>query len=334
MKRAANLYQQIPVYENICLAYTKAVKGKQNRHEVIVFKNKFEVNINNLIEQIKNETVEVGDYRFFKVFDPKPRFICAAKFPERILHHAIMNICEPVFEKYAIDDTFACRLNKGSLKAIERAQQFSRQFKWFLKLDIKKYFDSIDQAITLKLIERRIKDRKILDLFKKILSTYHTQIGKGLPIGNLISQHLANFYLGLYDHWVKENLKIKGYLRYMDDFVLFGKHQSFLREVLDITRIFLDEQLELEIKSNIQLNRCVHGIPFLGYRVFPNKILLSPRSKQRFHKKFRLYEHNWKMGKWSIEELTAHMEPLIDFTRVADANGFRKNIINRFGVSS
>ncbi|ETR67726.1 MAG: reverse transcriptase family protein [Candidatus Magnetoglobus multicellularis str. Araruama] len=334
MNRVNNLYIQVSDYENICLAFIKAAKGKQNSKAVAAFKRSFDENIAKLQIQIRQQTLEVGEYHFFHIWDPKPRFICAAKFPERILHHAIMNICEPVLERYAIDDSYACRKYKGSRKAIDRAQQFARRFKWFLKLDIKKYFDSIDHAISLHLLNKRIKDKQILDLFSQILKTYHTRQGKGLPIGNLISQHLANFYLGYYDHWIKENRRIKGYLRYMDDFVLFGDHRSFLKNELAETQFFLNKELALEIKPNIQLNRCTHGIPFLGYRVFPNKILLSPRSKQRFHKKFRAYEAKWKTGRWTMDQLIAHMEPLIDFTRVAQAKEFRKTIIHRFGVSS
>ncbi|KPA16135.1 RNA-directed DNA polymerase (Reverse transcriptase), partial [Candidatus Magnetomorum sp. HK-1] len=321
-------------YENLCMAFIKAAKGKRNSKAVITFKASFDENMAKLQTQIRQQTLEVGDYHFFHIQDPKPRFICAAKFPERILHHAIMNVCEPVLERYAIDDTYACRKGKGTQKAIDRAQQFARRFKWFLKLDIKKYFDSIDHEIALQLLNKRIKDKKMIDIFTQILNTYHTRQGKGLPIGNLISQHLANFYLGYYDHWIKENRKIKGYLRYMDDFILFGHCRSFLSDELMQTQLFLNEKLALEIKPNIQLNRSVHGIPYLGYRVFPNKILLSPRSKQRFHKKFRAYEAKWQKGKWTLDQLIAHMEPLIDFTRVAQAKEYRKTIINRFGVSS
>ena len=174
----------------------------------------------------------------------------------------------------------------------------------------------------------------MLDLFEKILKTYHIKSGKGVPIGNLISQHLANFYLGHYDHWIKEQRLIKGYLRYMDDFLLFGETRSFLREELYRTKSFLNNHLALEVKSTLQLNRCEHGIPFLGYQIFPNKILLSPRSKKRFQEKFKAYEYNWIIGQWTMKELVIHMEPLVAFTRVASANGFRKNIIHRFGVSS
>ncbi len=123
----------------------------------------------------------------------------------------------------------------------------------------------------------------MLRLFADILRTYKTSEGKGLPIGNLVSQHLANFYLSVFDHWIKEERKVRGYVRYMDDFLLFGDdRQRLLKEALPAVRDFLRTRLSLEVKLDFQLNRCVRGIPFLGYRVFPQKILLAPRSKRRF----------------------------------------------------
>ncbi len=155
-----------------------------------------------------------------------------------------------------------------------------------------------------------------------------------MPIGNLISQHLANFYLGYFDHWIKEERRIRPYLRYMDDFIVFGQDKDGLKTELDCIRQFLKQKLALELKDNIQLNRCSRGIPFLGYQVFPGKILLSPRSRQRFSRKFREYENNRIIGKWSSEELVRHIGPLIEFTKAADSKGLRRHIIHRFGVLS
>ena len=157
---------------------------------------------------------------------------------------------------------------------------------------------------------------------------------KGLPIGNLISQHLANFYLGKFDHWIKEIMKVKHYIRYMDDFILLSNSQCELKKLLDNIIIFLDNQLLLKLKENIQLNKVKHGIPFLGYRVFSEKILLSPQSRKRFIEKYRLYEAKCLHGTWSIDEMVRHMMPLIEFTKKADAHGLRTNVINQFGVWS
>ncbi|KPA09754.1 RNA-directed DNA polymerase (Reverse transcriptase) [Candidatus Magnetomorum sp. HK-1] len=334
MIRIGNLYEQICTYENLCIAFKKAVRGKQDRYEVIAFKRSFDANIEKLRMDLLNHSPDVGHYYFFHVYDPKPRDICAASFPERVLHHAIMNICEPILEKYAIYDSYACRKNKGSDAAIFRAKKICKKNTWYLKLDIRKYFDSIDHLILIDMLARRIKDQYVLDLFSKILETYHTRPGKGVPIGNLISQHLANFYLGKFDHWIKEIMKIKYYIRYMDDFILFGNYHQDMKKLLAKIIIFLNSQLSLKLKQNIQLNRVQYGIPFLGYRVFSEKILLSTQSRKRFIDKYRLFESNCLHGIWSTDHMVRHMLPLIEFTKKADAHGFRKKIINQFGVWS
>lgn len=332
MKRADGLYDLISEPENLGLAFEKAARGKRTRKDVIEFSLNLEVNLRKIRDNLLECRPDIGHYRFFRVRDPKQRTICAASFPERVLHHAVMNVCEPYLERYAIYDSYACRKGKGVHRALRRAQKFSRQYAWYLKLDIRKYFDSIDHDITIRLLCRRFKDADLLILFMNILESYHTEPGKGVPIGNLISQHLANFYLGLFDHWIKEIGKIRGYLRYMDDFIVFGNEKDSLKQELGRIERFLKEELALELKNNIQLNRSDFGIPFLGFRVFPSAIRLTHRSKNRFARKFREFERKWAEGDWTDTELVRHMEPLVAHTRIADAAGFRRFIINRFGV--
>ncbi len=316
MRRKGNLYHQIATHENLRLAFAKAAKGKRDRAEVILFCQDFDANIQNLREQLLDHKPDIGHYRFFQVHDPKLRQICAASFPERVLHHAMMNICEPILESYAIYDSYACRKNKGTLKAIAKAEEYARKYGWYLKLDIRKYFDSIDHDILMSLLSRRFKDKELLDLFQNIFDIYHTEHGKGVPIGNLISQHLANFYLGYSDHWIKEERGISGYVRYMDDFIVFADDKARLKTELEQIEHFLEQKLALQLKDNIQLNLCCQGIPFLGFRIYPKRIRLSPKSRQRFIKKFREYEKNYAQGRWSEKELVQHIEPLIGFVRI------------------
>jgi len=333
MKRASNLIDIIALEENIQMAFYKASKGKKDHEDVIYYAETLYWQIPLLQHQILNLELDIGHYHFFEVYDPKRRSICAASFPERVLHHAIMNICEPVLDACAIYDSYACRKGKGNLKALKRAQKFARQKMYYLKLDIKKYFDSIDHDITLKLLLRKIKDRDVILMFQSILDTYHTSLGKGLPIGNLISQHLANYYLNPFDHWIKEELGIKGYVRYMDDFILFEDNKTKLKHHLERIHQFLHEKLKLELKHNIQLNYCSKGFPFLGFRIFPNKIRFTAHSRKRFIKKFKKYERKWITDEWTTEELVRHMEPLFAHAKMADTKAFRKDVINRFGVS-
>ena len=334
MKRENYLYDRISTHENLHLAFRKAARGKQARVEVAQFRNRFDANIQSLREQLLNGRPDVGHYHFFTVRDPKVRNICAASFPERVLHHAVMNLCEPYLDAYAIHDSYACRKGKGNRKALERTREFARKYPWYLKLDIARYFDSIDHGIAIRLLSRKFKEEKLLKLFAAVLNTYHTTPGKGVPIGNLISQHLANFYLGLLDHWIKETRKIKGYVRYMDDFLLFSHRKAHLKSELEQINRFLKTQLALKLKENIQINRTVLGVPFLGFRVFPAHIRLLPRTRKRFSQKLREYERNYIEGRWTEPELVRHTEPLIAFTDAGDSTPFRRMVINRFGVLS
>ena len=333
-KRSGNLYNGIADPDNLRLAFCKAARGKQTRDEVILFRADFEKNILKLHLQLQQNRPEIGNYHFFHVRDPKKRLICAASFPERVLHHAIMKVCERVLKRYAIHDSYACRVGKGLRKAVRRCQYFSRKNSWFLKVDIHKYFDSINHEQMLFLLSRRFKDKRLLDLFADLLATYQVKPGTGVPIGNLISQHLANFYLGSLDHWLKEERGIKGYLRYMDDFVIFASSREKVKQEFKAIDNFLENQLHLRPKDDWILNRCECGIPFLGFRILPTTIRLGKRSKQRFVEKFRCYEKRCQQRTWSETELCSHVIPLIEFTRTADAFAFRQNVIKRYGVVS
>ncbi len=278
--------------------------------------------------------MDAGDYHFFTVHDPKERVICAASFPERVLHHAIMNVCEPVLERYAIHDSYACRAGKGMHAAVLRARHFTRRYPWYLKLDIRQYFASINHETVMALLSRRIKDPAVLKLVRDLVDTYCVEPGCGLPIGNLLSQHLANFYLGHLDHWIKESRRVRGYVRYMDDFVLWADKNAALKDDLAATHDFLSSELGLELNENIQLNRCLRGVPFLGYRVFADRLELGPRARRRFSRKLRGYEKEWLSGRWSEAALARHMEALLSYVRFADSLGWRRQLVRRFSTVS
>jgi len=334
MKRIKGIYPGICEYDNLCLAFCRAARGKRRRPDVMAFEGRFQDNIETLRQQLINETPAIGHYRYFTVYDPKLRSICAASFPERVLHHAVMNLCEPVFEKKSVFDSYACRKDKGSYKAIDRAQQFCKQFEWYLKIDIEKYFDSVDHQVMMTMLGRYFKDRQLLGLFRKILDTYETQPGKGMPIGNLISQHFANVYLTAFDRFMKENRRIRGYVRYMDDTLIFGRSKAGLKTELKEMTDWLDTELKLKIKGSIQLNRTTKGIPFLGYRVFSSHLMLTAGSRNRMFKKFRRYERRWLEGGWDTHTLVRHVAPLMSFATKAKTTGLRNDMIKRYGVWS
>lgn len=355
MKRAGNLLACIAEPENLRQAFLKAVRGKRGKVEAIEFAARLDANLRLLREQILAGALDVGHYRFFTVHEPKERLICAASFPERVLQHALMNVCEPVLERFAIPDSYACRTGKGMHRAVRRAQEFSRRHPWHLKLDIRKYFDSIPHEPLLRLLERRIKDKAVLRMVAAIVETYDSrrtdgteavppEAGfmegrhpcrpmmrpfRGLPIGNLLSQHLANFYLGHLDHWVKERLQVRGYVRYMDDFILWADDKASLQGHLKAIRKLLAAELQLELKDNIQLNRSVRGLPFLGLRVFPHRLTLGPQARRRFVRRLRGFEKEHRDGRWSEADLQRHAEALLGYVGFADTLHLRRSIMAR-----
>lgn len=204
MKRVGNLLEQIAAPENLRLAFWKAAKGKWSRPATRAFAENFEEQIARMSEGLLDGNFPFRNYRRFRVFDPKERVIHAAAFSERVAHHGILNVCEPVLEKAAVFDSYACRKGKGRLQAIARAQGFTRRHRWFLKINVRRYFDSISHERLLGLLARKFKDRGLWNLLERIIRSYEASPGRGLPIGSLTSQHFANFYLGGLDRWALE----------------------------------------------------------------------------------------------------------------------------------
>jgi len=334
MKRVGNLITKIAEPDNLRLAFWKARKGKNHKEEVIHYRKKLDVNLFLLREQILKGKVEVGNYHYFKIYDPKERIICAASFGERVLHHAIMNVCNPIFEDFQLYHSYATRKGKGTYAALDKATEYHKQHQWFLKLDMRKYFDSIDHQILLELLSRRFKDWRLMEIFEQIIASYHTAIEKGIPIGNLTSQYFANYYLAYADRYVKQELKIPAAVRYMDDVVLWSNDKAELLTVQKKLTIFLKDKLQLSLKISF-LNRSQQGLSFLGYRIFPNCVRLNIRSKKRFKDKMKSYHQNLQKAIWTQEEYQRHILPLLAFTQYAATKTLRQEIITKLeGQSS
>jgi hypothetical protein len=320
--------------ENLRLAYWKAAKGKRGKADCLAFRERLEENLAALAAELLAGEVSVGDYHYFEVHDPKERLICAAAFRERVLHHALMNVCEPVLERAAVFDSYACRKGKGRLRAVDRSQGYARTHRWFLKMDIRQYFASIHQAALRELLRRKFKDPVLLGVFDRIIGSYRSTPGRGLPIGNLTSQHFANFYLAPLDRFLKETLQRAAYVRYMDDFVVWGESGRELRVVCERVRAFLAVELKLTLKDNTAINRTALGMDFLGYRLFPGTVRLARRSKVRFTRKFRRYEAAHGRGDWSELVLQQRMQALLAFVMSAESGAFRRHVLQCFGVAA
>ncbi len=325
MKRTGNLLPEICDLDNLYWAFYKAQKAKWWKPEVMAYAKSLSSNLYRLREEIRTGDIVVGAYRFFTIYDPKKRQICAAPFPERVLHHAIMNVCHPVFEKLQIFDSYATRKHKGTYAALDRARFFQLRNRWYVKMDIRKYFDSIDHHVLYEKLERKFKDRGLLRIFRKIIDTYEVLPGKGLPIGNLTSQYFANYYLSFADRYVQQELKIGRYVRYMDDMVFWGNDKKKLLAAKKILEQFLREELLLTLKVNV-LQRTTHGLPFLGYRLFKDHVRLSKRSKLRLIKKANLYEKYLAEGQYTQSDYHKHILPLLAYAQYADSYNLRSKV--------
>ncbi len=351
MKRQNNVYDAIFELKNLYLAYYKASKSKLSKLDVISFKKNLMDNLTYLMnifvsEDSKEISELIGNYHYFTIYEPKERLICAASFPERVLHHAIINICGQNFEDYQIFDSYATRKNKGQYKAIDRVKNFIQLICtsktsdntgiYYAKLDVRKYFDSIDHTILKNLLRRRFKDKQLLSLFDKIIDSYSVQtfpkletlekLHKGIPIGNLTSQYFANFYLAYADRYAKQVLKIKSYVRYMDDIIILDNDKNILKNNVLKLEQYIEKSLSLHLKPKI-INSVKNGVPFLGYRIFKNKILLLQKSKQRFLRKLKKYYKNLNTGKWTQSDFKRHIIPLYAFIEKAETKNFKRVII-------
>lgn len=326
MRRTGDLIFKIAEPENLQWAFFKASRQKQMNQEVVRFRKDLFGNLKKLRNDIQRGDVNVGNYRQFEIYEPKKRQIVAASFSERVLHHALMNVCHPLFERHLIFDTYATRPGKGTYAALDRARHYTQKYSWYLKLDYRKYFDTIRHSTLKDKLERLFKDEKLLEIFSQIIDAYSVCEGTGLPIGNLSSQYFANYYLSATDHYIKEVLGIPGYVRYMDDMILWHHDSSVLKKAYQFLLEYSSCEMGLKLKP-MCMNRCSQGLPFLGYIIHPGRVRMGKRSKKRYRRKLKLYIQYYKEGIWNQEELLAHLNPLIGFTRYAKAIEFRKKVI-------
>ncbi|MBK8472731.1 MAG: RNA-directed DNA polymerase [Sphingobacteriales bacterium] len=322
MKRVGNLIEKIADIDNLRLAFWKAKRGKSDSSSVVQFQAHWNEQLLVLREQLLLGKVVVGRYHYFVIYDPKKRKICAADFGERVLHNALMNICHDVFERVQIYDSYASRQGKGTYAALRRALVFTKKYRWFLKLDVRKYFESIPHIILKQQLNRLFKDKKLLSIFDQIIDSYTSiDCATGLPIGNLTSQYFANHYLAVADHYAQEQLGCFGYVRYMDDMVLWHNDKEKLLQIGRLFDYFVKDKLGLTLKP-FCLHNCQQGLPFLGYILYPNKTILGARSRIRFIRNLKTYKNKLQKGEWTQGDYQRHVLPLLAFAEWADITRF------------
>lgn len=331
LKRYGNLYEEIISFENLLLASKKAFRGKRGRPKVAEFYFELEKELLHLREELLNKTYEPRPLRTFLIFEPKEREIGASDFRDRVVHHAVCNVIEPIFERSFIYHSYACREGKGTHRAIMNAQFFSRKYRYFLKCDIRKYFASIDHKMLKKRLARKFKDPDLLRLLYIIIDSSGPDSNeKGLPIGSLTSQHFANLYLDSFDHYIKDSLRIKAYLRYMDDFILFSDEKPELHFLYAKMKSFLESELQLQLKENeTVLAPVTEGIPFLGFRIFPNLIRLKRENKKRALKKIKSVNKKFSSGKLDEEKYVQSLMSSTEYLKTGNTYRLRKDIFGK-----
>lgn len=286
-------YQKLISIEHLLQAWEEFKVGKRGRKDVQIFERHLENNLFSLHKDLETKTYKHFNYTAFNIYDPKFRHIHKATVRDRIVHHAVVSLIEPLFDKTFIYDSYSCRKDKGTHRAVTRLAVFIRKVSknytgscYVLKLDVKKFFASVNQEILLNLIAKKVEDLELLWLIKNILSSF--QEGTGIPIGNLTSQIFANIYLNELDQFVKHILKEKYYIRYCDDFTITAPKKEYLEALVPIIEIFLREKLKLSLHEyKIVIRKYTQGVDFLGYIILPHVILPRTKTKRRLFKKLK-----------------------------------------------
>ncbi|MFH1246013.1 MAG: reverse transcriptase/maturase family protein, partial [Candidatus Omnitrophota bacterium] len=332
-----NLYERIYAFENLYSAYLKARRNKRYRPEVLEFSYNLEENLLFLRDKLKERTYHTGKYKTFYVYDPKKRMIFSLPFRDRVVQHALCNIIEPIFDARFIADSYACRKDRGTHKAVERLTDFLRRTEacgarmFCLKGDVEKYFPSVHQGILLEIVRKKIRCARTMRLVEDIVRSMNSiePGGKGIPIGNLTSQLLANVYLNELDYFVKQDLRCRYYLRYMDDFVILSADKKQMRNWQEAIEVFLDKRLCLRLNKKSGVFPVFRGIDFLGYRVWRTHRLLRKSSVRRIRRTLKVFRRLYARGRVNILEVRQSVASWLGHMQHANCYHLRRKIFGR-----
>jgi retron-type reverse transcriptase len=324
-------------FENIYRGYLAAARGKRYRDDVLSFKASLEDGLFSIIKELKDGSYQPLPLRQFWIYDPKQRLISAPVFRDRIVHHALVQIIEPVFERRFINESFACRAGRGthaSMHHVHHCTQLAKR-QWgnyyVLKCDATRFFPSIKHDILKQIIRQSIRDKRLLRLIDTIIQSHESepQTGRGIPIGALTSQLFANVYLDPLDHYLKETCRIKYYARYMDDFVIIHRDKDFLWELLKKIEAFLRDRLELSLNPKTGIYPGRHGIDFCGYRVWPTHIKPRKRTVKRAKRRLRKLAKVYRDHPNILKHAKASIISFIGYIKHCSGNRTLKSVLKR-----
>lgn len=328
--KSPTLFGQILSLGNLRRAFDNFKHGKTKKPDVIIFSENHVKEIYRLYDQLRRKTYSHRPYEHFYVRDPKLRSINKASVRDRVVHHAIFSKLYLMFDRSFIYDSYSCRIEKGTHRAVRRLHEFFRKESrnntrdcWVLKCDVRKFFDNINQGILLLLIKRRVKDEHVLWLISVILKSFP----KGLPLGNITSQLFANVYLNELDQYIKHVLKVSYYIRYCDDFVILSHEKPFLEKLIPVIDGFLQNYLKLVLHPNkILIRKYSQGIDFLGYVSFPSHAILRVKTKKRMFRNIALKLQKYKEGKTSKESFLQTLNSYLGMLKHCKAHSLKSEL--------
>ena len=343
MKIYKDLFNRIVSLGNLVTAWEEFRSDKGKKADVLEFEYSLEPNLFALRRELGSKRYSHGSYEGFYIRDPKVRHIHKAAVRDRVLHHAVFRILNPIFEETFIANSFSCRVNKGTHKGVLAAENMiraeSRNYTipcFALKCDVRKFFDSIDHEILLAILKRRIADPDTMWLLQEIVRSF--EVGgtslfnrHGLPIGNLTSQLFANVYMNEFDQFVKHEMRVKNYARYTDDFIVVSADKKYLEGLLDPFQEFLGERLRLSLHpKKISIGNVARGVDFLGYVALPHYKGLRTKTKHRIFRKLRERVMQYRRGDISEHSLSQSLHSYLGALSHADAHQLTEDLKNRY----
>jgi retron-type reverse transcriptase len=338
-KTFTHLFESIVDFGNLHAAYLKARRGKRYAADVLRFGANLEEELLALRAELQQGVYQTGRYNVFTVYEPKERQIAALPFRDRVVHHALCRVIEPIWEARFMRDSYACRVGKGTHAGADRLTQFLQRAarRWddevyVLKMDVRSYFPSVNHAILLSLLRRHIACDRTLGLITEIIESWPVAGGEfGLPIGNLTSQLCANVYLHELDVFVKQQLRVEMYVRYMDDAVVVDRDKHALQATRVRIAQFLAERLMLQLNSKTQVFAAAQGVSFLGYRLWATHRLLREGSIRRMRRKIRAFRWRLIHGELVFKEMDASVQSWLGHARHANTYRLRRRVLSGSG---
>src|SRR3989344_3002393 len=338
MKVFSHIYNKVISLENLFQAWNEFKRGKRRKSDVGYFERHLEDNIFKLRNELINKTYHHSVYTGFYIKDPKIRHIHKAMVRDRIVHHALFKVLTPIFEATFIADSYSSRVDYGTHKGFEKLVTYARKVSknytrdcWALKCDIRKFFDSMDHQILLKIIKRKIEDGDLLWLLEEITQSFKEE--KGIPIGNLTSQLFANIYLNKFDQFVKHTLKVKYYVRYADDFILLSSNREALVSCIAKLKEFLEGELGLSLHPNkISLRKLSWGIDFVGYVALPYYQVVRTKTKTRIFRKIQTKIVDYKLEKIKEDSLNQSIQSYFGVLKHADTYKLGQDLKNKIAL--